>query len=119
MIAVVIFYLHVVFAVYIFAKSYQTEGLMTAFLNLVFIVILFTVGWTISSFFIGFFISDLGYVINLPQNKLLFGIIKLSGFYIPLGDGTARLLPKDSISLVLLSVIELFFYRFYYKTTNV
>lgn len=118
MIAVLIFYLHTIFAVFAFCKSYQSDGLVQAFLNVAFIIVLFTVGWTISDLLIGFIISEKGYNILLPENNVVLTLLKLTGFYKPAGNGFANLYPKDAISLIFLSVIEITFYRFYFRKTK-
>lgn len=118
LIAVIIFFIHIIFAFWAFSKSYQTDGWLQAFLNLAFIVTLFSVGWTIADLFMGMIIPVNGYIINTHQNALLLVLLKLTGFYKPLGDGNALLLPKDTLSLILLSTIELFFYKFYFRSTK-
>jgi hypothetical protein len=118
LIAVIIFYLHTIFAVYAFCRSYQSDGLVQAFLNVGFIVVLFTVGWTLSDLIVGLIISEKGYNIFIPQNNIILTLLKLTGFYKPSGNGFANLYPKDAISLVVLSLIEIFFYRFYFKKTK-
>lgn len=117
MIPVVIFYLHTIFAVYAFCKSFQSEGLLQAFLNTGFIIILFSVGWTISDLFVGFIISSNGYLIDMPVNKIALSLLKISGFFTP-GQGKGTLNPKDSISLIVLSVMEYYFYKFYFRETK-
>ena len=77
MIPVIIFYLHTIFAVYAFCKSFQVEGLLQAFLNTGFIIILFSVGWTISDLFVGFVISPNGYLIDMPVNKIAVSLLKI------------------------------------------
>ena len=118
MIPVLVFFGHTVFACYAFAKAYQNEGLLQAFLNIAFIIILFTVGWTISDLVVGFFISEGGYQIAIPFGKILQTILKMSGFFKPGENGSGTLTPKDSISLIVLSVIEFYFYRFLLKGTK-
>ncbi len=86
-----------------------------AFLNVAFIIVLFTVGWTISDLIIGIFISEEGYRILIPQSKVLLSIIKLTGFYRPESGEYAKLLPKDSVALIFLSFTEILFYRFFFK----
>lgn len=115
MIAVVIFFIHVIFAVYVFSRTYQSDGLMQAFLNIAFIIILFSVGWVISDLIVGIIISDNGYLITIPKNAFWQFILKISGFFIPNNDGTGRLVPKDTISLICLTAMEYFFYKFYFK----
>lgn len=115
MIAVIIFYLHTIFAVFVFAKSFQSDGLIQAFLNVIFIIILFTVGWTLTDVIIGLIISDKGYIITIKYKSFLDEILRLTGFYKPLGDDKVLLTPKDTISLVVLTIIEVFFYRFFYS----
>jgi len=115
MIAVIIFYLHLIFACYVFAKTFQSDGVVMALLNVAFVVVLFTVGWTISDLVTGLFISDAGYRILIPQGKFFLTLVKLTGFYRPESAEYAKLLPKDAIALVLLSTIEVFFYRFFFR----
>lgn len=118
MIAVIIYYLHTLFAVFIFARSYQREGLLQAILNLAFIVIIFTVGWTITDVFVGLIISDQGYIINVSPGSFFNGLLRLTGFYEPLGGNTVKLTPKDATSLVILTIVEVFFYRFFFSVNK-
>jgi hypothetical protein len=115
LIAVIIFYLHLIFACYVFCKTFQTDGAVFALLNVAFIVVLFTVGWTLSDLIVGLFISDAGYRILIPQGKALLTLIKMTGFFRPESAGYAKLLPKDAIALVFLSTIEVLFYRFFFR----
>jgi hypothetical protein len=118
MVAVLIFFVHAIFAVWAFTKSYQNDGWMQAFLNFAFIIILFSVGWTLSDLIMGIFIRDNGYIFYAGYNPVLLVILKLTGIYRPLGDGSAMLLPKDTVSLILLSTIEFIFYRFFFRNTK-
>lgn len=118
MIAVIIFFIHIIFASWAFSRSYQTDGWLQAFLNLAFIVILFSVGWTVSDLLIGIIVSQNGYIISTGQNAILIVLLKITGFYKPLGSGSALLQPKDTISLLFLSLIELFFYSFFFRKTK-
>jgi hypothetical protein len=118
LIAVLIFFVHAIFAVWAFSKSYQHDGWLQAFLNFAFIVILFSVGWTVSDLLMGIFIRDNGYIFYAGYNPVFLVFLKLSGIYRPLGEGSALLLPKDTLSLILLSTIELFFYRFFLRNTK-
>jgi hypothetical protein len=87
MIPVLIFYAHVVFLVYMFSKNYTEEGGVSAFLSILFIVIIFSVGWTFSEFLIGFFMKP---------------------------EGLGLMFPRAAFSLMMLTVIEVVFYKFYY-----
>lgn len=91
MIPVLIFYAHVVLLVYMFTKNLIEEGGVSAFLSILFIIVIFSVGWTFSEFVLGFFIKP---------------------------EGFSLLLPRAAFSLVLLSIIEAFFYRFYYGSKS-
>jgi len=88
MIEVIIFYIHIVFFVYIFARNFAEENLQSAFLSTIFVVIIFSVGWTLSAFVIGIIIP--------PQ-------------------GLTKILTRAAYSLALLSILELIFYKFYYS----
>lgn len=91
MIEVILFYLHVVFFVYVFAKNYVEENLLSAFLSTIFVVVIFTVGWTFSAFVVGFFIPEQGF---------------------------NRILTKPAFSLALLTSLEAIFYKFYYGSSK-
>lgn len=88
MIEVILFYMHVVFFVYVFAKNYTENTPLNAFLSTIFVIIIFTVGWTFSAFVIGLFIPD---------------------------QGLTRILTKAAFSLGLLTMIEAVFYKFYFS----
>lgn len=115
MIAVIIYYLHTIFAIFVFAKSFQKDGLLQAILNLIFLVIIFTVGWTIIDLFVGLIISDRGYMLNVTPGSFLNGLLRLTGFYEPLGGDLVKLTPKDAIALIVLTIVEIFFYRFFFS----
>jgi hypothetical protein len=72
----------------IFTKKWQDEGLSTGFLNLGLIGILFAVGWTIS-----------GMIAKLVMEP----------------KGLGLFFDRDTFSLTLLTIAEIFFYKFYYK----
>ncbi len=117
MIIAVIYFIHVIFAVYAFCKSYQSDGWLQAFLNLGFIIILFAVSLTVCELFVGIFISDTGYKLLMPSSPVLLFLLKISGFYAQQGN-TITLTPKDSITLIFVSLVEFFFYRFYFKKVS-
>ncbi|MFZ1320087.1 MAG: hypothetical protein WAT71_00890 [Ignavibacteria bacterium] len=118
MIIAVIYFIHVIFAVYAFSKSYQNDGLLQAFLNLGFIITLFAVSLTVCELIVGFFISDTGYNMNLPVNSVLLFFLKISGFYAQQGN-VITLTPKDTITLILVTMLEFSFYKFYFKKTEI
>jgi len=91
MIEVILFYIHVVFFVYVFAKNYVEENLLRAFLSTIFVVVIFSVGWTFSDFVIGFFIPE---------------------------EGLNRILTKAAFSLAFLTILEAIFYKFYYRSAK-
>jgi hypothetical protein len=88
MISAFVFFLHFLFALLIFTKKWQQESLSFAFLNLGLIAILFTVGWSIT-----------GMISKLIMEP----------------EGLGIYLTRDDFSLALLTIVEYFFYRMYYK----
>lgn len=92
MIEVVLFYAHVLFFTYIFSKNYVQEGFLSAFLSAIFVVVIFTVGWTFSAFVIQFFIPD---------------------------EGLNKIMTRAAFSLALLTIMEAFFYKLYYGRKKV
>jgi len=87
MISAFIFFAHLMFVLYIFTKKWQDESLSAAFINVALIVILFTVGWSISTSIVKLFFDEKGLGIQFNA---------------------------DAISLTLLSIAEFFFYKIYY-----
>ena len=87
MISALIFTAHLMFILVIFTKKWQNESLSSAFINFALIVILFAVGWSITTAVVKLFIDSKGFGIQFDA---------------------------DTISLTLLSIVEYFFYKFYY-----
>ena len=88
MITAIIFALHFIFLIMIFTHKWQSETLGSAFINVALILVLFAVGWSITGLIVKLFMEPKG-----------FGIF----------------LDRDTFSLLLLTLAELFFYRFYYN----
>jgi hypothetical protein len=88
MIPLIIFYLHIVGISAAFTSEYQKDGIGSAFLSIGFIVLIFSVGWTISSFVLKYIMSEAGFGIWLN---------------------------RDAISLLLLTIGEAIFYYNYYN----
>ena len=91
MITAIIFFVHFIFGLIIFTKKWQDEGITSAWMNVGLIIILFAVGWTMT-----------GLIAKLLLEQKGFGIY----------------FDRDTFSLTLLSIIEVFFYKFYYKNTT-
>ena len=88
MISAIIFTAHLFFVLVIFTKKWQDESLQSAFVNAGLIVLLFSVGWSISTMILKVIVEQEGFGIYFDQ---------------------------DTMSLTLLSVVEYFFYKFYYS----
>ena len=88
MISAFIFFLHFMFILIIFTKKWQEDGLTATFLNVGLILILFAVGWTLT-----------GLLAKLLMET----------------KGLGLYFDRDTFSLSLLTLIEIFFYRLYYK----
>lgn len=91
MISAFIFFLHLLFALVIFTKKWQTENLKSGFLNLGLIGILFAVGWSIT-----------GIITKIVMEE----------------KGLGLFFDRDAFSLTLLAIGEFFFYSFYYKESE-
>lgn len=91
MVALIIFYLHILGFVTGFTKEYQHEGLSGGFLTLGFMVLIFSVGWSISTF--------------LVRQALA-----------PAGFGPW--LDRDAVSLLLLTAAEAVFYFYYFRESR-
>ena len=88
MITAFIFFVHLIFSLVIFTKKWQDENLSAGFLNIALIGILFAVGWTITGMIAKLFMEPKGLGIQFD---------------------------RDTFALSLLTIVEFFFYKFYYK----
>lgn len=87
MIPIIILYLHIVGLTAAFTSEYKKEGVGAGFITVVFLVLIFSVGWSISSFILRYSMDDSGF-----------------GMW----------LDRDALSLVVLSMGEGMFYYFYF-----
>jgi len=104
MIASFVFLLHFLAAAYAFFK-YRKEGIGEGLLAVAFVVIVFSVGWTITTVISkAVFPSDLvaRWIAHLQDSRVSRSI--------------AKELTVDTLSLVLLTIAEIFFYYFYLKS---
>ncbi len=90
MISAIIFFAHFIFTLIIFTKKWQDEGSSAAWMNVGLIVILFAVGWTLT-----------GMIAKLLMEQ----------------EGLGIHFDRDIFSLTLLTILEVLFYRIYYKDT--
>ncbi len=90
MITAIIFFAHFIFTLIIFTKKWQEEGISSAWMNVGLIVILFAVGWTVT-----------GMIAKILMEQ----------------EGLGIHFDRDTFSLTLLTIMEVFFYRFYYRDT--
>jgi hypothetical protein len=88
MVTLFVFYIHTIAAVYAFTDQYQEEGVGAGTLAVAFMAIVFSVGWSISTFVLKYLMTEKGF-----------------GIY----------LNRDAISLALLTIAEAVFYYFYLK----
>ncbi len=89
MIASFIFYLHIVAATYVFTKGYIDHKLADAFMSVAFVGIIFSVGWTIAGFIVRFLFPEKGF---------------------------GPWLDSDTISLIIVTVLEAILYGSYFWT---
>lgn len=88
MIPLFVFYIHVVAATYVYAKRWQEEGIIEAFLAVGFMILIFFVGWSVSTAVLKLLVDE---------------------------RGLGRFFDRDATSLVLLTILEVGLYVFYFK----
>jgi hypothetical protein len=87
MIAIIIFYLHIIGAVYAFSKGYFDHKLADAFMSLAFVGVIFSVGWTMAGFIVNFIYPE---------------------------EGFGTVLDPDTVSLLLVTLFEAILYGTYF-----
>lgn len=70
MIPLIVFYLHIVGCTFAFVREYRHEGLSAGFLTLGFLALIFSVGWSISSFAFKYIIDERGFGIWMNRDAL-------------------------------------------------
>ncbi len=70
MITLLIFYIHTVAAVVIFTKRWQEADLKEGLLGLAFLALVFSVGWSIATVFVKFVVSEKGFAVWLDRDTL-------------------------------------------------
>ncbi len=88
MIIVLIFLLHIIFIGIVLYKKTKKESFGSSLIDLALIIVLFSVGWSLSAM-----------------------VVKL--FFSPIGFG--KYFNRDTIVLTLLTIVEFLFYKFYYR----
>ena len=88
MIIAAIFLLHIIFIIYIFFRKWKQDSISSALTNLGLIILLFSVGWSVSTLIINIFIDEAGFGKHFDKNTLV---------------------------LTILTIGEYFFYRIYYR----
>lgn len=87
MVTLFVFYIHVVAAAGIFTKRWQESGLKEGFLSVGFLILIFSVGWSISTFILKLFIDEKGFGVWLDRDALsllLLVMMEFLFFYIQL-----------------------------------
>ena len=91
MVTLLVFYLHTIAAAYGFTHQWQEEGSGAGALVVAFMAIIFSVGWSISTFILKYIIDEKGF-----------------GLYFN----------RDAMSLAILTIAEGVFYYFYLRGTK-
>jgi hypothetical protein len=91
MVIAFIFLIHIVFVIYVFVKRMKNDSLTNALIDLILIVIIFSVGWSLSTMFC----------------KMIWD-----------QPGFGKYFDRDTISLTLLTLAEFFFYRKFACSSN-
>lgn len=120
MIAGFIFSMHLVFILYIFIKKTKKENVSAGLISTVFIIIIFAVGWSLTSFFANNIIPQSFYDFMVKKLQPVIELIaNVSGSFLPKPlinpNESWKEINGNSLGLILLTIAEIFFYRFYYK----
>ena len=77
MVTLFIFYLHVIAAVWAFTKRWQHEGLREGLLAVVFIALIFSVGWSMSTVFVRMMMDQKGFGIWFDRDAASLTLLAL------------------------------------------
>jgi len=77
MVTLFVFYIHTVAAVYAFTDQYQEEGIGAGALAVAFMGIVFSVGWSISTFILKFLVNEKGFGVYFDRDALSLAVLTL------------------------------------------
>ncbi len=77
MVTLFVFYIHTVAAVYTFTEQYQEEGMGAGVLAVAFMGIVFSVGWSISTFILKFLIDEKGFGMYFNRDALSLAVLTI------------------------------------------
>ena len=61
MIIALIFILHLIFILFVIHKRWKTESFKSAIIDFIFIIVVFSVGWSLSTMFVKLFWDPIGF----------------------------------------------------------
>lgn len=70
MISLIVFYLHIVGVSAAFTSEYQKDGVGAGLLNVGFVVLIFSVGWSITTFLLKYLIGEQGLSVWLNRDAM-------------------------------------------------
>ena len=85
MITLFIFYVHVVAAVILYTKRWQEADWKEGLLGVGFLLLIFSVGWSITTFIMKLLVSEKGFAVWLDRDTLallLLGVLEGIFFYV-------------------------------------
>lgn len=88
MVPLIVFYAHIIAFTAVFTKRWQEEGVTEGFLGVLFMLLIFFVGWSMASFVMR---------LILPP------------------EGFGRWMDADAAALAVLAIVESVFYYFYFR----
>ncbi len=110
MINVLIFLLHIIFIAVVFTVILKKDSLSDALTNAALIVLIFSVGWAVCNMVLKIFLEPQGFSSGEPLEK----IVIPESFEMFL-DMLSKELTRDTLSLIMLTIGEFFFFKSYYK----
>lgn len=84
MIALFVFYAHVIAGAALYTKRWQEEGIKEGMLAVIFLALVFSVGWSMSTFIMKLIVDEKGFAIWLDRDALsllLLAIMEAMFFY--------------------------------------
>jgi hypothetical protein len=96
MITLFIFYNHVIAAVSIFTKRWQDGGAWEGILGVGFLALVFSVGWSITTFILKLFMEEKGFGTWLDRDTLsllLLGVLEGVFFYVQYKRKKSKIVP--------------------------
>ena len=81
MVIAIIFLIHIIFAGFVFLRRLKLESIGNAFIDLIFIIIIFSVGWSLSTMICNIFFDPIGFGKHFDRDTISLSLLTIAEYF--------------------------------------